>query len=209
VEVVEPASATSSWSTWVIAAIVLMIVVGLLLVVSRKKGKARPGTKPKVPSSLVAETPDPSVGPTAPEESTDEPAPTEEAIPGKIVQVLVIHESTSLITQMTGDKVYALSDEKEDELIEGSTMFAQERFEGANVGAIKAFKFNGTEVLVGKGMNYFLVARCTGNDFDAVAAEMRRSIINIDVGLGDRLKKWYPGQKVSPMEAEIRELLSE
>ncbi len=112
------------------------------------------------------------------------------------------------MTQMTGDEEFALSDEKEDDLIEQSTMFAQERFEGANVGAIKAFKFNGTEVLVGKGMNYFLVARCTGNEFEDVASEMKRSIINIDVGLGDQLKKWYPGQKISPMEAEVLELLS-
>ncbi len=214
VEVVEPASETSSWLTWVVAAIVLILVVGLLLVVSRKRGEPRPRPMPIEPSGAVAAapataTPAPAAGPDAPEESTGEPAPTEAAIPGKIVEVLVIHESTSLMTQMTGDEEHALSDEKEDDLIEKSTLFAQERFEGANVGAIKAFKFNGTEVLVGKGMNYFLVARCTGNEFEDVASEMKRSIINLDVGLGDRLQKWYPGQKVSPMEAEIRELLSE
>ena len=209
VEVVEPASETSSWLTWVVAAIVLILVVGLLLVVSRKSDEPKPKPKPQEPSGVVAAAPDPAAGQDTPEESTGEPAPTGEAIPGKIVQVLVIHESTSLITQMTGDdEQHALSDEKEDELIESSTLFAQERFEGANVGAIKAFKFNGTEVLVGKGMNYFLVARCTGNEFDDVASEMKRSIINIDVGLGDQLKKWYPGQKISPMEAEVLELLS-
>ncbi len=209
VEVVEPASETSSWLTWVVAAIVVILVVGLLLVFSRKRGEPRPRPMPIEPSGAVAAAPAPAAGPDVPEESTGEPAPPEAAIPGKIVQVLVIHESTSLMTQMTGDEEFALSDEKEDDLIEQSTMFAQERFEGANVGTIKAFKFNGTEVLVGKGMNYFLVARCTGNEFDDVASEMKRSIINMDVGLGDRLKKWYPGQKVSPMEAEVRELLSE
>jgi hypothetical protein len=209
VEVVEPASETSSWLTWVVAAIVVILVVGLLLVFSRKRGEPGPRPMPIEPSGAVAAAPAPAAGPDVPEESTGEPAPPEAAIPGKIVQVLVIHESTSLMTQMTGDEEFALSDEKEDDLIEQSTMFAQERFEGANVGAIKAFKWNGTEVLVGKGMNYFLVARCTGNEFDDVASEMKRSIINMDVGLGDRLKKWYPGQKVSPMEAEVRELLSE
>jgi len=209
VEVVEPASETSDWLMWVIAAIVLILFVGILLVVSRGRGKEKPRPEPKVPASAVAESPGLAAGPDVPEESDSEPAPTEKAIPGKIVQVLVIHESTSLITQMTGDKAHALADEKEDDLIEQSTMFAQERFEGANVGTIKAFKFNGTEVLVGKGMNYFLVARCTGNEFDAVASEMKLSIINMDVGLGDRLNKWYPGQKVSPIEAEVRELLSD
>lgn len=211
VEVVEPASETSSWLMWVVAAIVLIIVVGLLLVVSRKRGEPKPKPSPKaqVPSGVVAAAPGPAAGPDAPEESPGEAAPATVAIPGKIVQVLIIHESTSLMTQMTGDKEHILPDEKEDDLIEQSTLFAQERFEGANVGAIKAFKWNGNEVIVGKGMNYFLVVRCTGNEFDDVASEMKLSIINIDVGLGDRLKKWYPGQKVSPMEEEVRELLAE
>ncbi|NIP34387.1 MAG: hypothetical protein GWN18_05550, partial [Thermoplasmata archaeon] len=69
------------------------------------------------------------------------------------------------------DNVEDLSLEKEDELIEMSTLFAQERFDDANVGTIKAFKFNGEEVLVGMGRHYFLVARCSGDEFDDVAHE--------------------------------------
>ena len=108
---------------------------------------------------------------------------------------------------MTGDREEELSEEKADELIEMSTLFAQERFEDTKVGTIKAFKFNGEEVLVGKGRYYFLVARCGGTDFDAVAHEMKRSIVNIDVNLAEKLEKWYPGQKVTPLEEEMRELL--
>ena len=124
------------------------------------------------------------------------------------MQLVVIHETTSLVTQMTGDEEHALDEDKEDELIELSTLFAQERFDDDKVGTIKAFRFDGTEVLVGKGMHYFLVARCTGNEFDDVAHEMKRSIVNIDVNLGDRLERWYPGQRVSRLEEELKDLMA-
>jgi hypothetical protein len=126
-----------------------------------------------------------------------------------MLQLLVIHENTSLITQMGGDRVDQLPPEREDELIEMSTLFAQERFEDASVSTIKAFKFNGEEVLVGKGRDYFLVARCSGTEFDDVAHEMKRSIVNIDVNMADKIKDWYPGQTITPLEEELRELLSE
>ena len=122
---------------------------------------------------------------------------------------MVIHESTSLITQAKSDKVDQLAPDKEDELIEMSTLFAQERFDDTKVGTIKAFKFNGEEVLVGKGRDYFLAARCSGTDFDNVAHEMKRSIVNIDVNIADRISNWYPGQKITPLEEELQALLTE
>jgi hypothetical protein len=42
-----------------------------------------------------------------------------------------------------------------------------------------------------------------------VATEIKRSIINIDVNLGERLREWYPGQKVSALEEEVRSLLEQ
>jgi hypothetical protein len=211
VEVVEPSSIASSWVTYILAALVLIIVVGALMMVARGRGSrtAKPARPGKAPSK--AALPDEGPAPTEAAEAAEAPgAPTAPAavVPGRVVQVLMVHESTSLMAQMTGDEGHALTPEKEDELIEQSTLFAQERFEGASVGTIKAFKFDGTEVLVGKGKNYFLVTRCTGTGFDGVVSEMKRSIINIDVGMGERLDKWYPGQQVTPLEDELRELLA-
>ena len=143
-------------------------------------------------------------------DSTGPPAesgPAAEPVPARIQDILVIHESTSLVAQASKGGEHALASEKLDELIELSTMFAQERFEGAKVGTIKAFKFEGNEVLVGKGLNYFIVARCSGNVFEEVAGEMKRSIVNIDVQLSDRLSTWYPGQRVTELESELKDLL--
>jgi len=118
-----------------------------------------------------------------------------------------VHENTSLIAQFSRGGEYAMLPEKFDELVELATLFAEERLEGAKIGTIKAFKFDGTEVLVGKGLNYFLISRCSGNQFDDVASEMKRSIINIDVQLSDRLGKWFPGQKVPELDSELKELI--
>ncbi len=219
VVVEEPESAVGGWLTYAIAAIVLLVVVAALMVASRARGAA-----PKVAKAAKVEVPEPR--PTAavvskerrpkPPAKRDAPAAPVAAeaaappppAPGRILEVLVIHESTSLIAQKVRGPDDALPPLKEDDLIEMSTLFAQDRFEGAKVRTIKAFKFNGDEVLVGKGMNYFLAVRCSGTEFDEVVEEMKRSIVNIDVNLGDKLSKWYPGQKVTPLEEELRELLS-
>ncbi len=212
VEVVETSTITSSWITYLTAAIILIVVVGALMLVARRRGPAPKG--PVAPVSFPEEPRTPTEGTAKPEAAPGAPAAPAataapvEAAPGRMVQVMMIHESTSFMTQVTGDPGHALSEDEEDDLIEQATLFAQERFEDANVGTIKAFKFNGDEVLVGKGRNYFLVTRCTGNEFDGVVMEMKRSIINIDVGMGERLDKWYPGQKVTPLEEEMRELLA-
>jgi hypothetical protein len=210
VVVEEPKTATSSWMMFALAAVIVIVVVIGLMAASRSKGDERPKPKPKPAPVAAKKVKEPVVKPPVDEEpeEVEEPAPVE-MVPGSINELLVIHESTSLITQMTGEGVEQISEEKADDLIEMSTLFAQERFEDTNVGTIKAFKFNGEEVLVGKGRSYFLVARCSGNDFDDVAHEMKRSIVNIDVNMAEKLRNWYPGQKVTPLEEELRELLQE
>jgi len=223
VVVKEPAGATSSGLMFAIAAIILILVVVGLMAASRSKDK-RPG-KPETPEKLEKlEMPTSALEPPPVvvkerkerlraveekegEEEGAEEAPPVERVPGRIRELLVIHDSTSLIIQMQEDKEDVLSEEMEDELIEMSTLFAQERFEDTKVGTIKAFKLNAEEVLVGKGRAYFLVARCSGTDFNDVASEMKRSIINIDVNMAEKLKNWYPGQKVTPLEEELRDLL--
>jgi hypothetical protein len=209
--VVKPKAASSDWLMFAFVAVIVIIVVIGLMAVSRSGKEERPKPK-KVPSPVAEkrekapkEEPPLDEGP----EEAEEPPPPVDEVPGRINELLVIHESTSLITQMTGDDAETLSVEKADDLIEMSTLFAQERFEDTNVGTIKAFKFNGEEVLVGKGRSYFLVARCTGTDFDDVAHEMKRSIVNIDVNMAEKLKAWHTGQKVTPLEEELRELLRE
>jgi hypothetical protein len=209
VEVVEPASGETAWLTWAAASILLILVVILLMAAARRRGEAAKGPKPKPkprPVAAIAKPEEPEEEPVEDKDGTQEDVPPE-VVPGKIRELLVIHETTSLITQIPGDKEHRLSDDKEDELIEMSTLFAEDRFDDTKVGTIKAFKFNGEEVLVGKGMNYFLAARCSGTDFDEVAHEMKRSIVNIDVNLAETLRKWYPGQKVTPLEEELRELM--
>ena len=209
VVVVEPKTSSSPWMLFALVTAILAVVVFGLMAASRradKGGRPRPKPKPSTgPVPVVAKRPE-----KAPpgEEDTEEAgeSPPVEVGPGRIHELLVIHESTSLITQVTGDKE-ELSEEKADELIEMSTLFAQERFEDTKVGTLKAFKFNGEEVLVGKGRSYFLVARCGGTEFDNVAHEMKRSIVNIDVNLAEKLERWYPGQKVTPLEEEMRGLL--
>ena len=134
------------------------------------------------------------------------PAKPAVEVPATIVGLLVIHESTSLMAAMPGEREHALEEEQLDEFIEQATLFAQERFEDAKVGAIKAFRFGDNEVLVGKGINYYIVARCEGNQFDDVVTEIKRSIINIDVNLGERIRGWYPGQRIQRLEDELREL---
>jgi hypothetical protein len=211
VKVVTAKDTSTSWLTFAIVAAVVIIVVIGLLAVSRsgeKEVKAKP-KPPAVPVSATKAKQLEEVPPLDEEPEETEEAPPPEAIPGSISEVLVIHANTSLITQVTGEGVPDLSTEKADELIEMSTMFAQERFEDTKVGTIKAFKFNGDEVLVGKGRYYFLVARCSGNMFDDLAHEMKRSIVNIDVNMADKLKNWYTGQRITPLEEELRELLSE
>ena len=210
VVVVEPKTSSPPWMLFAfVTAILAVVVIGLMAASRRgdKGGRPRPKPKPSIqPVPVVAKKPE-KVPPSEEDTEEAEEAPPVEVVPGRIQELLVIHESTSLITQMTGDREEELSEEKADELIEMSTLFAQERFEDTKVGTIKAFKFNGEEVLVGKGRYYFLVARCSGTDFDTVAHEMKRSIVNIDVNLAEKLEKWYPGQKVTPLEEEMRELL--
>ncbi len=217
VQVVEPEEDGTSWLLWVLLIVVLFTIVGALMVVSDRRASARAArgqarVTPTAPGAPVAKgARAAAVGTTAAGSPAPGPpggaAPPTEPVPARIQDVLVIHESTSLVAQMGRGGENGLASEKMDELIELGTMFAQERFEGAKVGTIKAFKFEGNEVLVGKGLNYFIVARCSGNVFEEVAGEMKRSIVNIDVQLSDRLSKWYPGQRVNELEAELKDLL--
>jgi hypothetical protein len=206
VEVYEPDAGGISWLTFALAAIVLLVIVAGMMTLSKKEDK---GEK-KVEEPLVMDEESPKVKEVkeeVEEEKEGEPPTPSEVVMATILDLLVIHESTSLITQMSDAGDSALPEDSFDELVELSTLFAQERFEGTKVGTIKAFKHEGNEVLVGKGFNYFLVARCTGTDFNVVASEIKRSIVNIDVGLGDRLRKWYPGQKLGALEEELKGLL--
>jgi hypothetical protein len=217
VQVVEPEEAGTSWLMWILLVFALCMVVGALLLVSDRRAKAREArgrarvayTGQAAPVAKGAGTA--AVPAAAPRAPAPEPpvgaGPAAEPVPARIQDILVIHESTSLVAQASKGGEHALASEKLDELIELSTMFAQERFEGAKVGTIKAFKFEGNEVLVGKGLNYFIVARCSGNVFEEVAGEMKRSIVNIDVQLSDRLSTWYPGQRVTELESELKDLL--
>jgi len=210
VVVVEPEETASSWWLFAVVAVILVVVVVGLMAASRggekkvKKDKI-PKTRP-TPVPMTVKEPDERPPVDVPEKVAEE-VPPAKVVPGRINEILVIHESTSLITQITRGKEQDLSEEKADELIEMSTLFAQDRFQDTKVGTIKAFKFNGEEVLVAKGRSYFLAARCSGNDFDAVAHEMKRSIVNIDVNLAEKLSNWYPGQTVTPLEEELRELV--
>jgi len=217
VQVVEPGRGGTSWLLWVLLVFGLVLIVGALLLVSDRRAKAREArgqarvtrTAQTAPAAKVARAvaaPEAASRAPAPEQPAGAGAPQEPVV-ARIQDVLVIHESTSLVAQMSRGGEPGMTTEKMDELIELSTMFAQERFEGAKVGTIKAFKFDGTEVLVGKGLNYYIVARCSGNVFEQVAGEMKRSIVNIDVQLSERLSKWYPGQRVPELEAELKDLL--
>ncbi len=213
VQVYEPEEASSAWLLYVVLAVVLVVVVMGLMALSRREKKSTPkAARPKrvvVEPGKVGAVPIPVDDKAPPDEPGAGPEPEpEEApvgkVPARVVNILVIHENTSLIAQISKDGEGALTDPEYDELIEQSTMFAQERFEGVKMGTIKGFKFPpGGEVLVGKGVNYFLAVRCTGNVYDEVASEMKRSIINVDVNLADRLRKWYPGQKVAALEDEL------
>jgi len=221
VQVVEPKLEGASWLWWAAAVLVLVIVVVGLAAASRRGGKAATAKTAKVTSrerpsgrapegaaavaaAVAAEGAAP-VAKVAPVPEAPEPAPV--PVPARIQDLLVVHENTSLIAQFSRGGEYAMLPEKFDELVELATLFAEERLEGAKIGTIKAFKFDGTEVLVGKGLNYFLISRCSGNQFDDVASEMKRSIINIDVQLSDRLGKWFPGQKVPELDSELKELI--
>ncbi len=214
VQVVEPKSEASSWTFYFVALILLLFVVAALVAASRSRGAV--AAKPPKP----AKPPGPEE-PTPPAPGREERAPSPPAGPvdlepeepleparATIVGMMVIHESTSLMASISDKGTHALPEEKQDELIELATLFAQERFEDAKVGAIKAFKFEDYEVLVGKGMNYYIAARCTGNEFDDVVTEIKRSIINIDVNLGERLRKWYPGQRLQDVEEELRQVIN-
>jgi hypothetical protein len=194
------------WLCWVGAVVALIIVVGAVMVIARRGGEVRKVRAARKEIERMPSIPTEEAAPVVAEEAPAEAAPPE-PVPASVEDVLIIHENTSLVTQLSRGGGAAVPDEKLDELVELATLFAQERFEDVKVGTVKAFKFNGTEVLVGKGLNYFVVTRCTGNMFDDVVAEIKRSIINMDVQYSDRLAKWYPGQKLSDLEGELKELL--
>jgi hypothetical protein len=216
VKVYEPEVASFAWLLYVFLAVALVVVVMGLMSLSRR---GKDGTPKKTARSMRAEigpgkvgaVPAPAEGKASPTGPGPGPGPEpalEEApvakVPARVVNILVIHENTSLIAQISKGGEGALTDLQYDDLIEQSTLFAQERFEGVKVGTIKGFKFpHGGEVLVGKGLNYFLAVRCTGNVYEEVASEIKRSIINVDVNLAERLRKWYPGQKVAALEDEL------
>ena len=213
VQVVEPKAQGTSWVCWALAVLVLVVAVVGLTAVSRRgrrtaPAKVTPRERPPDRSAGGAAVAGPGVVTAtraAPVPEAPEPAPV--PVPARIQDLLVVHENTSLVAQFSRGGDYALLPEKFDELVELATLFAEERLVGVKVGTIKAFRFDGTEVLVGKGLNYFLVSRCSGNQFDDVAAEMKKSMINIDVQLSERLGKWFPGQKVAELESELKDLI--